>query len=230
MKLSLVKSFVLALLLMVSGVLAHELKPTRKMSTIGGPMNFEHMVPTHFGDWKEVPMRKDFVKSEAEKFADQVYTLNTAKTYVNTATGQQIVLVLAYGEDQRDAAPIHYPEVCYPAQGYRIDAIQNGSIDLGSMTIPVRRLEAMSPEWKVYQPTTYWTLIGDRVVSGRFQSKISQIRLGLRGLIPDGLLFRVSSFDPDSTRAFALHESFAKAFVSAMPPETRRRFVGTPHS
>ena len=46
------------------------------------------------------------------------------------------------------------------------------------------------------------------------------------GLVADGLLFRVSSIDRDSPRAFALHEQFARDLLAHVGAGERRRLAG----
>jgi Protein of unknown function (DUF3485) len=53
-----------------------------------------------------------------------------------------------------------------------------------------------------------------------------ELRLGLTGQVPDGLLFRVSSIDPDAARAYAVHESFINALLSAATPADRNKLSG----
>jgi hypothetical protein len=56
--------------------------------------------------------------------------------------------------------------------------------------------------------------------------RIAEIRLGLTGQIPDGLLFRVSSIDEDDARAFAMQQKFTADMMAAVPPLTRKQLGG----
>jgi EpsI family protein len=73
---------------------------------------------------------------------------------------------------------------------------------------------------------TYWLTVGDQIIRNTFDKRIAEIRLGLTGQIPDGLLFRVSSIDNDTTRAFAMQQKFAADMLAAVPIETRRQLSG----
>ena len=53
-----------------------------------------------------------------------------------------------------------------------------------------------------------------------------QIRLGLTGQIPDGLLFRVSSIDDQSSRAYVAHDQFVGDLLTAVSPKDRTRLSG----
>ena len=54
---------------------------------------------------------------------------------------------------------------------------------------------------------TYWLTVGDQVIRNKFDKRMAEIRLGLTGQIPDGLLFRISSIDDDPARAFAMQQT-----------------------
>lgn len=47
--------------------------------------------------------------------------------------------------------------------------------------------------------------------------KLAQLRHGLLGEIPDGVLVRISSLDGDSQRAYAVHDRFVAALQRAVP-------------
>ena len=53
-----------------------------------------------------------------------------------------------------------------------------------------------------------------------------QIRLGLSGNVPDGLLFRVSSIDADPARAYAVHERFIADLLQSVVHDVRTRLGG----
>jgi len=56
--------------------------------------------------------------------------------------------------------------------------------------------------------------------------KLASLRYTTRGIIPDGLLFRVSSIDPESGAAFGRQEQFVRDLLAALPPDHRRRLAG----
>jgi EpsI family protein len=88
----------------------------------------------------------------------------------------------------------------------------------------VRRLDTQLQARR--EPVTYWLTVGDQVVRNQFEKRMAQVRLGLTGQIPDGLLFRVSSIDDDSARAYAMQQKFAAEMIAAVSPETRRQLSG----
>jgi EpsI family protein len=68
--------------------------------------------------------------------------------------------------------------------------------------------------------------VGDQVIKSAFDKRIAEIRLGLTGQIPDGLLFRISSIDNDPQRAFAMQQKFVADMMAAVPTEARRQLSG----
>jgi len=56
--------------------------------------------------------------------------------------------------------------------------------------------------------------------------RIAQIRLGLTGQIPDGLLFRISSIDADTASAYAMQQKFVADMMASVPPAARKQLSG----
>jgi len=50
--------------------------------------------------------------------------------------------------------------------------------------------------------------------------------LSLTGQIPDGLLFRVSSIDPDTARAYTMQDQFIADLLKAVNDKDRKRISG----
>jgi EpsI family protein len=145
------------------------------------------------------------------------------RTYIN-AEGYRIMLSMAYGDDQRGGLQAHRPEVCYPAQGFQLRKSVEGTLPTAFGNIDVRRLNTSLGER--HEPVTYWLTVGDQVIRNQFDRRIAEIRLGLTGQIPDGLLFRISSIDPDSNRAFAMQQKFAADMMESVTPSARKQLSG----
>lgn len=221
------RNFILLMLMLAASGLALALRPTQKMADQGPPINLETMIPRTFGDWYEEQQHSaQIVDPQQQEMIDKIYTQTLSRTYVNSS-GYRIMLAIAYGDDQRDSLQTHYPEVCYPAQGFEVLSRQSGNISalpLGS--IPIMQLTT-SLEKRRLEPVTYWVMIGDMPITGGWKKKLAEMRYGLKGLVPDGLLFRVSSIDQDNQHAFEMHRSFVTDILSAMPPLERKRISGT---
>jgi len=68
--------------------------------------------------------------------------------------------------------------------------------------------------------------MGDRAVKSKFEQRLVEIRLGLTGEVPDGLLFRVSSIDDSPQRAYGMQEAFVADLLKAVPARDRLRLSG----
>lgn len=154
---------------------------------------------------------------------DRIYNQTLARTYRNDA-GYRIMVSIAYGGDQSDAMQLHKPEVCYPAQGFELLRKSRSEIVLGGGNLPITTIDTRLGERR--EPVTYWTTIGDTIVQGGIEKKLTELRYGLSGSVPDGLLFRVSSIDADTTRAYQMHKVFVTELLDAVPPEQRKRLAG----
>lgn len=137
-----------------------------------------------------------------------------------------MMLSLAYGTDQRERSSLraHKPEVCYPAQGFVVKKDESGLLTTQFGSIPVRRLFAtLGPR---QEPLTYWFTVGDTAVRGGMQKRLVDLRYGLTGRLPDGLLFRVSSIDREMSRAYQLQDLFVNQLLQAVAPAERKRLSG----
>jgi EpsI family protein len=76
------------------------------------------------------------------------------------------------------------------------------------------------------EPITYWVLVGDQITRfGSAQRRVA-IGYGVQGVIPDGVLVRVSSIDSDNRQAFVLQEKFIGDMLSGIPPNLQPRLLG----
>ena len=199
-------------------------RPGTKAADRGNAISLETAVPKNFGEWKELPDQKaQVVNPQTQELLDKLYSQILSRTYVNKE-GYRIMLSMAYGDDQRGGLQAHRPEVCYPAQGFKLGKIEDGALPTSYGNIDVRRLTTTLGQR--YEPVTYWLTVGDQVIKNKFDQRIAEIRLGLTGQIPDGLLFRVSSIDTNTERAFAMQQKFAADMLAAVPVETRRQLSG----
>ncbi len=63
-------------------------------------------------------------------------------------------------------------------------------------------------------------------MQGTTQKRLVDLRYGLTGRIPDGLIFRVSSIDGDPVRAYGIQTQFANQLLQAVTPAQRKRLSG----
>ncbi len=212
------------LLMLGTAMLASAMRPTIVLADERAPIDLEAMVPTQFAGWREQPnAAMHIIDPELQATIEQIYTEVLTRNYIGPG-GERIMLSIAYGRDQRDGLQLHLPEVCYPAQGFRLKDIEEVPLDLPGGTITVRRMSTQLAQR--FEPVTYWTVVGEHVTTGGLSKKLVEMRYSLFGLIPDGMLVRVSSIDRDTERAYRIHAEFAAAMVAAIAAEHRPRFAG----
>ena len=200
--------------------------PTKKLSVLRGPFKLADLVPASFGDWKTDPQSTGgIVNPQTEEMLNRLYSQLLDRVYVDSL-GHRVMVSIAYGDDQSDESmQMHYPEVCYPAQGFQLKTNVRGEVAVPGGNVRVKRLETQFGGTR-FEPVTYWMIIGDQQSNTVWQRKMSEIRHGLKGEIIDGLLFRVSSIDRNSTAAFELQDRFIGDLVGAMSKPARKQLVG----
>lgn len=220
-----IKYFTIGLLMVIAAITAVMLKPDKRMSEQYSHFSLEELIPESFGDWKIdkniVPLQVDPEKLEVIK---QTYSQVLSRTYYN-AEGDRIMISVAYGGDQSDTMQVHKPEACYPAQGFTIYNDKENKLDTGFGTIPVKNLLAVQGIRN--EPITYWITIGEKIALDGINWKLTRIKYGLTGTVPDGLLFRVSSIG-DEQRGYQLQQKFIRDLLKSVPEKSRLRLMGNP--
>ena len=229
MKLISLKHLVIGLCMFGAAGMAVALKPTHKIADAGPKVDLEILIPKRFGEWKiDETITPLIANPEQEARIKKIYNQTLTRTYINSHN-ERVMLSIAYGGDQSDSMAVHKPEVCYPAQGFQIlksPTISSFSTDEGS--IPVKRLVAT--QGARIEPITYWTTVGDTVAVNGLKWKLQQLKYGLTGKIPDGLLFRISSIQADDAKAYQTQDAFTRDLLKAMSPSGRERIIGNPNS
>ena len=217
-------AYFLAALMFAASIGAIVAKPSAKLADEQPAISLEAMIPKQFGDWREQQQRfVQVVNPQTQELLDKLYSQILARTYVNSQ-GYRIMLSLAYGSDQRGSLQAHKPEVCYPAQGFTLHRNEASQLVTPYGEIPARRLATtLGPR---QEPVTYWFTVGDQAVIGRTQKRLIDLRYGLTGRIPDGMLFRVSSIDADPAQAYRQQDVFVAQLLAAVSPAERKRLSG----
>lgn len=217
------KHTILALLMIAASVTAYALRPNAYLADTGPELSIETLIPRSFASWEELKLPEQIVNPLRQQSLDKFYAQVLSRSYVNDK-GNMVMLSIAYGKDQSDEKQVHYPEVCYPAQGFNVTSIQEGVVTTEFGDIPVKRL--LTELGRRKEPITYWTTVGNKVVLNGFQAKKEQLSYGFQGYIPDGLVFRVSSIDSDSNTAFKLQKRFISDLLRSINADARLKLAG----
>ena len=218
------RALLVALLMLASAAAAVVGRPTMHMADQVGMPNLETMFPKSFGTWRlDTSMPVILPSPDVQALLDKIYNQVLSRTYIN-AEGQRIMLSVAYGGDQSDGTSAHRPEVCYPAQGFAITSNRLTALPIGQGQLPVRQL--MSKLGPRNEPITYWVMVGGAVVTSGVGQKLAQMRYGLRGIIADGMLVRVSSIDSNSEQAFGTQARFVADLAASVSLASKSRIFG----
>jgi EpsI family protein len=214
--------------LMISGAATgYVTRPSAKQAIQkNSEFQLEEIVPKQFGEWKLLPNQGSaVVNPQTQEILDKLYSQLLTRTYVN-GKGQVIMLSLAYGGDQRGGLQTHRPEVCYPAQGFKVLSEHALELQTAFGSITSKRLDTQLGQR--HEPVTYWLTVGGKPIASGLERRVMEVRLALTGQVPDGLLFRVSSIDPnvDPSAAWELQRQFVDSMLAAVPEKERRRLSG----
>ena len=212
--------------MLAAAMLAYVLTPHRLMARAHDVFDIDAHIPHAFGEWSALPGLQP-IKPPPDGLEAEIYNQEVARAYVDKE-GHGVMLMIAYGESQSDRLQLHHPEVCYTAQGFRVTKPVTTTFDWspGAKPMPLTRLVA-TREGRV-EPISYWIRIGYDVTNSNWARNALKLQYGLRGWIPDGALFRVSTIGVTPDMSAQVQEKFIRDLLKAVPPDTRAFMVGDP--
>jgi EpsI family protein len=204
---------------------AEAMRPRRYLAATQAPLHLDSDVPRVIGTWKVddsiVPLEPD--PSVQEKL-DELYSQVLSRTYVNDI-GDHVMLSIAYGSDQAsEVTSVHRPEFCYRAQGFDVHGAGVVRLRINERPLVVQHLVAQSGAR--LEPISYWITLGNKVMLPGFSRRIEQLRFGLRGEIPDGMLVRISTVGIAVDRSFEVQNQFIAQLNAVLAPPVRARLFG----
>ncbi|TXG95634.1 MAG: EpsI family protein [Rhodocyclaceae bacterium] len=220
-----IKRFVLMVLMISASLVAALLVPRNFLAELNINTDFEKLTPEIFSEWKKVDDEVGVVIDPVQKSElDRFYSQTVSRVYANKA-GYRVMLSIAYGKAQTDSLRVHSPEICYPAQGFMILSSKTKTVEFpGGRGIPLTFSVAKSIER--VEPLTYLVLVGARASAAGVDRKLAQLEYGLQGVIPDGVILRVSSIDSNTDRAEARQLDFLTSLYRSMALDSRAKLFG----
>jgi len=211
-------------LMTISSLLAYSLTPRTLLADTLPAIQLDKDFPASFGEWHLDPRADLSIPNpQIEGVIKSIYTDTLSRVYLNKE-GRAIYLSVAYGRNQSDGQALHYPEVCYPAQGFVIANRKKSIINIDSTDVPVKLL--IAERGPLTEPITYWATVGSKIILSGTQHKIAQLSYGFRGFIPDGMIIRVSSIGTVSAAEYAFQRQFLEDLVRNMTADARYRIMG----
>lgn len=226
MRTATVKALGALVLMLVAVALSAAITPTERMADLNKNLKLESAIPKAFGDWELVSHQgAGVVNPQQAELIESLYSQTLTRTYRNSR-GDYIMLSIAYGGEQAGEIELHRPEVCYVAQGFSLKPNGTSSVALPNHqgTLPLQRL--LARQGRRIEPITYWMRVGDYVLASGSGQQLARVRHGLRGWVPDGVLFRVSSIGSDTEAAYGLQDQFISELLEALNLPTSRFLVG----
>jgi EpsI family protein len=218
--------FLIAIVCMaIAAVLAAVGKPTISLAQKRERIDLAKQIPKQFRDWSiDKSITPVSPNADLQARLDEIYTQTLSQTY-SDSKGRRVMLSIAYGSDQgSEATAVHRPEFCYSAQGFSVQSRGSNVIDLAGSNVGVNRLVARLGARN--EPISYWITLDQTATLPGMGRRIQQLRYGLQGLIPDGMLVRVSVVTPDESGGFQIQEDFLRDLYLTMDPNLRPRYFG----
>ena len=196
----------------------------RRHEALLGQARLDDVIPKTVGPWSDAST-EGLVLPDAtapSDFYDQVI----ARVYAADPASAPVMLLIAYGAAQSGLMKVHRPEVCYTAAGFAI---------LGDHADQVRLTPALTVGARSFlgrredrgETVLYWTRISDRFPVNQTEQRLVMMQRALQGVIPDGVLVRLSTLEPDPAKARAALGGFAQALFAAAPPLGRQTLAGS---
>jgi EpsI family protein len=217
--------------LLTSAILAKVLEPHELMARTAS-INLETAIPKQFGAWTLVPDIQPITPSDPEGVVDPdakngpVYSQEVSRGY-RDPSGILVMLLVAYGPVQNYRLKAHRPEICYTAAGFRISGKHGEELAYSTNEQPLKLTRLVAEREARFEPISYWMRVGNDIATGVVDRQIIRLKYGLRGIIPDGALIRISTVGLARDMSFKVQDQFIHDFLEAVAPQDRKFFTGT---
>ena len=203
------------------------LTPHRLMARTHEVFDMEKHLPTAFGDWKPAEGLNVVAPAPPDSLEREVYNQEASRGFVDPE-GHIVMLMVAYGESQSDRLQLHHPEVCYTAQGFRVSGTSSTRLPYSASEPPLKVTRLVAAREERIEPISYWMRIGYDNSNSNWARQALKLGYGLRGWIPDGALFRVSTIGIPPEESFKVQDKFIRDLLNSVDPGTREFMVGDP--
>lgn len=208
-----------AALLAAAGI-GYALKPRRSQQSLG-KAKVEDLIPHQFDGWRFEAV-SGLVLPPEDQLRDQIYSQLLTRVYSH-ADGSAVMLLIAYSGEQDGVIQVHRPETCYPASGYRLTLNSPHPMPVApGRDVPARFIIAEGPIRS--EQLVYWTRVGRFFPTRWLEQRVAVARENLAGVIPDGVLVRISTIS--STDARPMLDRFAASLYTAVPNRMKDVLIG----
>jgi EpsI family protein len=229
MKISRIQVILAGIAILGCAALAELLQPRQLMARTAASPSLESIVPRQFGTWTLVPeispVKPTEESAEPDLLSIKNYSQEVARGYTD-GHGNIVMLMVAYGPVQNYRLKAHRPEICYTANGFRVFDKTDTAVSYKDGSAPIKTMRLIAERESRFEPLTYWMRVGNDISNTVFEHQLSRLKYGLRGMIPDGALIRVSTIGLPREASFKLQDQFIKDLLAAVPSRELKFFVG----
>jgi EpsI family protein len=231
MKVNRVQVILASIAILGAAVLAKVLEPRELMARTSASLNLEQVIPRQFGTWKLVPEISPVTPADPEGYVEpdpnsaRIYSQEVGRGYTD-GHGNIVMLLVAYGPVQNYRLKAHRPEMCYTAAGFRISDKTGAAVSYRDGAAPIKMTRLIAERESRLEPISYWMRVGNDISNGVIDRQLIRLKYGLRGIIPDGALIRVSTIGLPPAASYKLQDQFIRDLLDAIPPNELKFFTG----
>ena len=231
MKLNRIQVILASIAILGSAVLGEVLIPRELMARESAAPSLESVIPRQFGTWTLVPEISVVKPTDPEEYvrpdplSAKIYSQEVGRSYTD-GHGNIVMLLVAYGPVQNYRLKSHRPEICYTANGFAISDKTDAVINYREGAPPIRSVRLIAQRESRLEPLTYWMRVGNDISNNVIDHQLSRLKYGLRGIVPDGALIRVSTVGLPREASFKLQDQFIRDLFAAIPPQELKFFTG----
>jgi EpsI family protein len=217
--------------LLATAVMAEVLAPRELMASTFPAPDLATAIPKQFGTWTLVPSVAPITPGEPEGFVQpdtlsaKLYGQEVARGY-SDGHGNIVMLLIAYGPVQNQRLKAHRPEICYTAQGFRVSNKSTTDLTYRADMPPLKLTRLITERESRFEPVSYWIRIGNDIATGVVENQLLRLKYGMRGMIPDGALMRVSTVGLSQQASYQLQDRFIHDLLASVAPENLSFFTG----
>lgn len=184
---------------------------------------FTAMIPKQVGQFT-FDTESGLVLPPSDALSARLYDNLVTRTYTDP-TGQVVMLLIAYNNKQDGVLQIHRPEICYPAGGYTLTPVEPIDVPITPATALPSQIFGANSEAR-NEVVLYWTRVGDEYPRRWLEQRWAVAEANLRGVVPDGVLARVSTIGNDFARTTPVLTTFIRDLHRASGDHMRSLLFG----
>src|SRR6266850_2015929 len=231
MKINRIQIILASIAILSSAILAEVLAPRELMARTSASLDLEKVIPKQFGIWRLATDIAPVTPSDPEGYVQadpysRIYSQEVGRSYTD-GHGNIVMLMVAYGPVQNFRLKAHRPEMCYTAAGFRVSKKIDAEVNYSTQARPLKVARLIAERESRYEPISYWMRVGNDITTGVIDRQLVRLKYGLKGIIPDGALMRVSTIGISEQASYALQDQFIRDLIAAIAPQDRKFFTGT---